>query len=42
MSGEHAGRVFFVQVRTPVRITSGILFGKQLEEGLLSKSKRDV
>lgn len=28
-SGEHAGRVFFVQVRTPVHISSGIVSGKQ-------------
>lgn len=29
-SGEHAGRVFFVQLRTPVRITSGLRPGRDL------------
>ncbi|KAF2009392.1 hypothetical protein BU24DRAFT_455398 [Aaosphaeria arxii CBS 175.79] len=31
-SGVDAGRVFFVQVRTPVKVTSGILPGRELSE----------
>ncbi|KAH6621871.1 hypothetical protein C7974DRAFT_414556 [Boeremia exigua] len=39
-SGEHAGRVFFVQLRTPVRIASGILPSIQTEKKVLSGSER--
>lgn len=35
-SGEHAGRVFFVQVRTPVHIASGIRPSEQIEKTSLS------
>lgn len=40
-SGEHAGRVFFVQVRTPVRISSGLSRGRESEkrDSVLVKDK---
>lgn len=41
-SGEHAGRVFFVQARSPVRISSGMLPRKRLEKTDPRFSKDDV
>ncbi|KAJ4984958.1 arrestin [Stagonosporopsis vannaccii] len=35
-SGEHAGRVFFVQVRTPVRIASGMRSAELIEKASFS------
>ncbi|KAF2631345.1 hypothetical protein BU25DRAFT_184730 [Macroventuria anomochaeta] len=41
-SGEHAGRVFLVQVRTPVRISSGILTGRQGIKAVSGSTKDDL
>lgn len=41
-SGEHAGRVFFVQVRTPVRISSGILPRRQRNKAASGSTKDDL
>ncbi|KAF9697939.1 hypothetical protein EKO04_004202 [Ascochyta lentis] len=41
-SGEHAGRVFFVQVRTPVRISSGLSPGRLRAKGEAGLLKDDT
>jgi hypothetical protein len=41
-SGEHAGRIFFVQVRTPVHISSGIQHSRQLQKDNVWTGREEV